>query len=81
MAEELKKHGNECFAKGKLDAAIEAYSEAICLDPKCVVYRTNRAMCCASNASAHCIKRPLFSHQSDESPSIPSEPCSLPSLQ
>ena len=45
MADALKKHGNECFAKGKLDAAIEAYSEAICLEPSNAIYRTNRAMC------------------------------------
>lgn len=44
-AEMLKQHGNFCFSKGKLDAAIEAYSEAISLEPKNAVYRTNRAMC------------------------------------
>ena len=45
MAEERKEFGNTCFQKGKLDAAIEAYSEAICLDPQQAVFRTNRAMC------------------------------------
>ena len=45
MAEALKKHGNECFQKGKLDAAIEAYSECICLEPAVASYKTNRAMC------------------------------------
>ena len=44
-AENLKAHGNECFAKGKLDAAIEAYSECICLSPGVAVYHTNRALC------------------------------------
>ena len=43
--ENLKAHGNECFAKGKLDAAIEAYSECICLSPGVAVYHTNRALC------------------------------------
>tara|TARA_B100000795_G_C22655928_1_gene382135 strand:+ start:44 stop:610 length:567 start_codon:yes stop_codon:yes gene_type:complete len=45
QAENLKAHGNECFAKGKLDAAIEAYSECICLSPGVAVYHTNRALC------------------------------------
>ena len=44
QAESLKALGNECFAKGKIDAAIEAYSEAICLDPRNPIYHTNRAM-------------------------------------
>ena len=44
-SENLKAHGNECFAKGKLDAAIEAYSECICLSPGVAVYHTNRALC------------------------------------
>ena len=33
------------FAKGKLQAAIDAYSEAICFAPSDPVYYTNRAMC------------------------------------
>lgn len=45
QAEKIKAHGNECFAKGKLDAAIEAYSECICLEPGIAVYYTNRALC------------------------------------
>ena len=45
QADSLKAHGNECFAKGKLDAAIEAYSECICLSPGVAVYHTNRALC------------------------------------
>jgi len=44
-AEERKKMGNDYFAKGKLEAAIEAYSEAICFAPSNAVYYTNRAMC------------------------------------
>ena len=44
-AEQQKEVGNRMFAKGKLDAAIEAYSEAICFSPKEPVYYTNRAMC------------------------------------
>ena len=44
-AEERKKAGNEMFSKGKLEAAIEAYSEAICFAPSEPVYYTNRAMC------------------------------------
>ena len=45
MAEDLKRCGNECFVKGKLEAAIEAYTEAISLAPGVAVYHTNRAMC------------------------------------
>lgn len=45
QADALKALGNECFAKGKIDAAIDAYSEAICLDPRNPIYHTNRAMC------------------------------------
>ena len=45
QAEKLKEHGNACFSKGKLEAAIEAYSECICLDNSCAVYYTNRALC------------------------------------
>lgn len=44
-AEERKRVGNEAFSKGKLEAAIEAYSEAICFAPSEPVYYTNRAMC------------------------------------
>ena len=44
-AEEAKALGNAMFSKGKLQAAIEAYSEAICFEPSEPVYYTNRAMC------------------------------------
>ena len=44
-AERVKASGNEYFKKGKIDAAIEAYSECIALDPTNAVYRTNRALC------------------------------------
>ena len=44
-ADQCKKRGNDAFAKGKLEAAIEAYSEAICFEPSEPVYYTNRAMC------------------------------------
>ena len=44
-AEERKAVGNEMFAKNKLAAAIEAYSEAICFAPHEPTYYTNRAMC------------------------------------
>lgn len=42
QAEQAKEFGNTCLARGKLDAAIAAYSEAICLAPKALYY-TNRA--------------------------------------
>ena len=45
QAEACKQRGNECFAKGKIEAAIEAYSEAICFAPSEAVYFTNRAQC------------------------------------
>ena len=45
QAESLKSEGNDAFAKGKLDAAIAAYTEAICLSPDVPTYYTNRAMC------------------------------------
>jgi len=38
-----KARGNEYFNKGKYDAAVEAYSEAIALDAGVAVYYTNRA--------------------------------------
>lgn len=44
-AEERKRVGNEMFGKGKLGAAIEAYSEAIMFAPSEPVLYTNRAMC------------------------------------
>ena len=44
-AEEAKQLGNAMFSKGKMQAAIDAYSEAICFDPNEPVYYTNRAMC------------------------------------
>lgn len=43
QAEQAKEFGNACLAKGKLDAAIAAYSEAICLAPHASYY-TNRAL-------------------------------------
>mmetsp|Transcript_7207 Transcript_7207/g.12150 ORF Transcript_7207/g.12150 Transcript_7207/m.12150 type:complete len:269 (-) Transcript_7207:263-1069(-) len=45
QAEQLKRLGNDCFSRGKIDAAIDAYSEAICLEPNNSVYHTNRALC------------------------------------
>jgi len=44
-AEQAKLRGNEFFKKGKLDAAVEAYTEAISLDPSVSIYYTNRAFC------------------------------------
>eukprot|EP00298_Acanthocystis_sp_HF-20_P011059 c19207_g1_i1.p1 GENE.c19207_g1_i1~~c19207_g1_i1.p1 ORF type:complete len:295 (-),score=99.69 c19207_g1_i1:27-911(-) len=41
----LKEKGNELFQKGKFDAAIDAYTEAICLSPSTAIYYTNRALC------------------------------------
>lgn len=41
---ELHQLGNVCFAKGKYTAAIDAYSECICLSPRPVFY-INRANC------------------------------------
>jgi len=51
QAEACKQRGNDAFAKSKLEAAIEAYSEAICFDPAEAVYYTNRAMCHRRKAS------------------------------
>eukprot|EP00962_Isochrysis_galbana_P041782 scaffold15413_cov101-Isochrysis_galbana.AAC.1 len=44
LAEDLHAHGNACFAKEKYAAAIEAYSECICLEPR-PVHFINRANC------------------------------------
>eukprot|EP00899_Mesostigma_viride_P002545 jgi/Mesvir1/12291/Mv00496-RA.2 len=44
QAEKLKETGNEYVAKGKLSAAIEAYTEAISLNPNQAVFWTNRAI-------------------------------------
>eukprot|EP00965_Chrysotila_dentata_P100436 3319171-Pleurochrysis_carterae.AAC.1 len=33
QAQALKQQGNDAFSKGKIGAAIDAYSEAICLEP------------------------------------------------
>lgn len=44
LAEDLHAHGNACFAKEKYAAAIEAYSECICLQPR-PVHFINRANC------------------------------------
>ena len=33
QAENRKNWGNECFKKGKINAAIDAYTEAITLQP------------------------------------------------
>jgi STIP1 family protein 1 len=46
LAEQRKEEGNRYFQMGKFSAAIDAYSECICLEPKAAaVYYTNRAMC------------------------------------
>jgi len=42
-ADAAKARGNEYFKKGKLQAAIDAYSEAIALNPDQSVYYSNRA--------------------------------------
>ncbi|GLE03385.1 hypothetical protein PINS_up012287 [Pythium insidiosum] len=44
-AEQLKLKGNECFQKGKYNAAIDMYTEAIVLDPTKSTYFSNRALC------------------------------------
>lgn len=44
-ADKLKVMGNEYFKKGRFSAAIEAYTEAITLDPSEAVFFTNRALC------------------------------------
>lgn len=51
QAEQAKAFGNACLAKGKLDAAIAAYSEAICLSPHAAYY-TNRAQAFKRKAGA-----------------------------
>lgn len=51
-AEAAKARGNEYFKKKKFDAAIEAYTEAITMDPRCPIYYSNRAF-------AHYKKDPL----------------------
>ncbi|KGN58379.1 E3 ubiquitin-protein ligase CHIP isoform X1 [Cucumis sativus] len=45
QAEILRKDGNHYFQKGRIGAAIEAYTEAITLCPNVPVYLTNRALC------------------------------------
>lgn len=40
-----RQHGNECFRKGKLGAAIDAYTEAVTLAPAWPVPLLNRALC------------------------------------
>ncbi|KAK1354022.1 RING-type E3 ubiquitin transferase [Heracleum sosnowskyi] len=45
QAEQLRQDGNSYFAKNKLSAAIDAYTEAITLCPNVPVYWTNRALC------------------------------------
>ncbi|KAG6606301.1 E3 ubiquitin-protein ligase CHIP, partial [Cucurbita argyrosperma subsp. sororia] len=45
QAELLRKDGNHYFQKGRIGAAIEAYTEAITLCPNVAVYLTNRALC------------------------------------
>ncbi|CAM8894191.1 unnamed protein product [Rhodiola kirilowii] len=45
QAEQLRQVGNYYFKKGRFDAAIEAYTEAITLCPNVIVYWTNRALC------------------------------------
>ncbi|KAJ0391810.1 hypothetical protein P43SY_005423 [Pythium insidiosum] len=44
-AEQLKQKGNECFQKGKYNAAIDMYTEAIVMDPTQSTYFSNRALC------------------------------------
>lgn len=44
-AERLKLKGNECFQKGKFNAAIDMYTEAIVLAPLQSTYYSNRALC------------------------------------
>eukprot|EP00877_Chromochloris_zofingiensis_P003028 jgi/Chrzof1/12726/Cz07g05110.t1 len=44
-AEALRSEGNQLFAKGKYQAAIDRYTEAITLDPSSAVLYVNRAMC------------------------------------
>jgi STIP1 family protein 1 len=43
-ADSLKAQGNECFRKGKLNAAIECYTQAIFAHASAALY-SNRAMC------------------------------------
>eukprot|EP00298_Acanthocystis_sp_HF-20_P011060 c19207_g2_i1.p1 GENE.c19207_g2_i1~~c19207_g2_i1.p1 ORF type:complete len:207 (-),score=74.62 c19207_g2_i1:173-793(-) len=45
LHEILKERGNQLFQKGKYDAAIDAYTEAICLSPNHSTYYTNRGLC------------------------------------
>lgn len=45
QADKLRRHGNICFKKGRLGAAIDAYTEAITLCPNVPIYWTNRALC------------------------------------
>lgn len=45
QAEQLRQNGNTYFTKGRLGAAIDAYTEAITLCPNVPVYWTNRALC------------------------------------
>lgn len=45
QAEQLRQNGNTYFKKGRLGAAIDAYTEAITLCPNVPVYWTNRALC------------------------------------
>ncbi|TMW63927.1 hypothetical protein Poli38472_014632 [Pythium oligandrum] len=44
-AEALKQKGNACFQKGKFNAAIDMYTEAIVMDPTQTTYYSNRALC------------------------------------
>jgi len=44
-AEQAKERGNAAFKKGKLDAAVDCYTEAIAFDPDVSIYYTNRAFC------------------------------------
>lgn len=45
QAEQLRQNGNTYFKKGRVGAAIDAYTEAIALCPNVPVYWTNRALC------------------------------------
>ena len=42
---QAKERGNAAFKKGKLDAAVDCYTEAIAFDPDVSIYYTNRAFC------------------------------------
>eukprot|EP00736_Rhodelphis_marinus_P003322 Rmarinus@m.10000 len=45
QSEALKVQANTCFGKGKLDAAIDLYTEAICFNPSYTACFMNRGIC------------------------------------